>query len=382
METIGKPAMLGLWTVVAGRDIPYASRRSWLTGVFVLLGLGTALLVHDHLAGMPAPVKLALAAGAGLPVALLPRHVLAAWRIAMVATLLNLPVEIAPGGLDWPWHPLQPVLLPALVLLIALRHQTRAVIWAALLTTATMAGHLPSHHLPASLAAVAVVAVIGDQVRRRLEAQHSLAAERKLTEAEQERSAVLEERARIAREMHDVVAHHMSMIAVRAETAPYRLNDDRSARDSEFVAIAGASRAALQDMRRLLGVLRSDSPDASLAPSPGLTDVPALVHTAADAGLDVTLRWPPEVTATPLVGQTAYRIIQEALSNATRHASGAPVRIEATADTRTLTITVHNKASTHPTPTPGGGHGLTGMNERVAAVGGTLRAGPTPYGSF
>ncbi|MCO8269048.1 histidine kinase dimerization/phosphoacceptor domain-containing protein [Actinoplanes sp. TRM 88003] len=98
-------------------------------------------------------------------------------------------------------------------------------------------------------------------------------------------------------EMLEVVAHHMSMIAVRAETAPYRSSDDLDARNSEFVAIAGASRAALHDMRRLLGVLRSDSVDADPAPAPGLADLPALVDTATTSTASSSTRHPPSRSA-------------------------------------------------------------------------------------
>ncbi|TDC39752.1 two-component sensor histidine kinase [Micromonospora sp. 15K316] len=350
--------------------------------MFILMGLGSAVLAYDNVGARPTLVRLALAVGAGVPLALLPRHTLAAWRIAMVATLVNLPVDVASGGLSWPWHPLQVVVLLALVPAIAVRHRAVVVFWAALLTAATMAGHLAPDRLPVVLGSVVVLAVVGDQVRRRVEAQRSLAAERKLTEAEQERSAVLEERARIAREMHDVVAHHMSMIAVRAETAPYRLSDERDARDSEFLAIAGASRAALQDMRRLLGVLRSDAVDPSLVPSPGLRDISAMVGSAAESGLDVALKESGEAKVAPLVGQTAYRIVQEGLSNATRHAAGASVRVEVTADDRSLKVTVCNTASTRGDGTPGAGHGLAGMRERVAAVGGRLEVGPVRGGGF
>ncbi|MBL7255583.1 sensor histidine kinase [Paractinoplanes lichenicola] len=384
MVTVGKAALAGLWTVAAGRERPGLRRRPWLTGLFFLLAVAVGAGVHDQLDGQPQAVRFGLAVAVGLTVVLVPRHSLMAWRIAMVATLLNLPGSIAPGGISWPWHPMQLWVLPLLVLVVALRHETGTTVVAALLTVATMAGHLTSEQLPVSVAAVVVLALIGDQVRRRVEVQHSLAAARELTAAEQERSAVLEERARIAREMHDVVAHHMSMIAVRAETAPYRVGAEKEARDSEFTAIAGASRAALQDMRRLLGVLRSDDVDAALTPSPGLGDISDMVGVAAESGLDVAL---VELTGNgvhvaPLVGQTAYRIVQEGLSNATRHAPGAPVRVEVAADEQALHVVVGNAGSARGDDTKGGGHGIAGMRERVAAVGGELTAGPTTGGGF
>jgi signal transduction histidine kinase len=299
----------------------------------------------------------------------------------VIATLLNLPLDVAPEGLSRPWHPAQTLVLPALLLFVALRHPVTTVFWAGLVTAAAMVVHLPAAQAPVMIAFVVLFAVVGGQIRRRVEAQRNLTAERKLTEAEQARRVVLEERARIAREMHDVVAHHMSLIALRAETAPYRLIDQPEARDAEFVEIAGASRAALNDMRRLLGVLRSDPDTAASVPTPGLAGIPAMIEAAGAAGLDVSLEPADTATATPVVEECAYRIVQEGISNATRHAPGAAIRVTVTTDDRTLQVRVHN---TGPEPAgsaavssaAGGGHGIAGMRERVGALGGALTTGP------
>jgi signal transduction histidine kinase len=393
------PLLSGLWTTVLGFDrAPAVPVRvlssSLLAGVFVAVGVGSAVFVFSdlgdiELVGLPTAVRLVLAAAVTAPVALLPRRPLLAWRIATVATLVNLPVEVAPDGLSWPWHPLQVLLLPAMVLFVAVRQPAATIFWTALLTAAAMAAHLSAAQAPVVVAFVALFAVVGDQIRRRVEAQHDLTTERRLTQVEQARRVVLEERARIAREMHDVVAHHMSLIAVRAETAPYRLSDEPGTRESEFLAIASASRAALTDMRRLLGVLRSDPDAAATAPS-GLAAIPAMVEAAGAAGLEVTMTStsrPEAVTATPAVEQCAYRIVQEAISNATRHAPGAAIRITVTTDDRALHVSVHNtdpgpSPSTRAWPAAGGGHGLTGMRERVGALGGELTAGPARAGGF
>ncbi len=142
-------------------------------------------------------------------------------------------------------------------------------------------------------------------------------------------------------------------------------------------------------MRRLLGVLRSD-PGAAAAAPPGLAAIPARVEAAGAAGLDVTMTSTPRPgagTATPAVEQCAYRIVQEAISNATRHAPGAAIRVTVTTDDRNLHVSVHN---TDPGPSPvarawpaaGGGHGLAGMRERVGALGGELTAGPARAGGI
>src|SRR5262249_62269838 len=164
---------------------------------------------------------------------------------------------------------------------------------------------------PASATIIFTVATVAvDNVGSRLRAQRSLAVQTGRTEAEQERLAVLEERTRIARELHDVVAHHMSLIAVRAETAPYRLPGLPESAQAEFGSLSEVAREALTEMRRLLGVLRHDQP-ADLAPQPGLADLPSLIHTAPQAGLSGQLSAPSALGPVPPGGGVCgYRIGQ------------------------------------------------------------------------
>jgi signal transduction histidine kinase len=199
------------------------------------------------------------------------------------------------------------------------------------------------------------------------------------------RRAVLEERTRIARELHDVVAHHMSLIAVRAETAPYRLKGLPESAQAEFGSLSEVAREALAEMRRLLGVFRHDQP-ADLAPQPTLADVPSLVGAARQAGLAVELSVPPTLDHVPSgVGVCAYRIVQESLSNASQHAPGAAVTVSVGRDSGAVLLRVANgpgwpagSSENHHAP----GHGLTGMRERVALLGGSLSAEPSPDGGF
>lgn len=136
---------------------------------------------------------------------------------------------------------------------------------------------IPDLNGPASATMVFTAAAIAvDSVGSRLRTQRALDAQTERTEAEQERRAVLDERTRIARELHDVVAHHVSLIAVQAETAPYRLSELPEHARAEFAAVSEVAREALSEMRRLLGVLRQDQP-SQLEPQPELADVPALV---------------------------------------------------------------------------------------------------------
>jgi signal transduction histidine kinase len=236
---------------------------------------------------------------------------------------------------------------------------------------------------------LAVVAVAADAMAARRRAQMLAAGQAERAELEQARRAVLEERARIARELHDVVAHHLSLIAVRAESAPYRLPGLDDPVDAEFGSLSAAAREALTDMRRLLGVLRSDEP-AARAPQPRLADVPDLVASARRAGVAVALTGPASWERVPSgVGVCAYRIVQESLSNASRHAPGAPVTVTVGHEGSAVSLHVSNGPG-HPLAVEtrgsgeaqGPGHGLAGMRERVALLGGTLTAGPAPGGGF
>jgi signal transduction histidine kinase len=221
-----------------------------------------------------------------------------------------------------------------------------------------------------------------DSISSRWGAERALAAQTERTELERAQRAVLEERTRIARELHDVVAHHMSLIAVRAETAPYRLSDLSEPVRAEFGSLSDVAREALTEMRRLLGVLRQDQP-AGLAPQPQLSELSALVDAARQSGVSVELSAPSALGQVPPgVALCAYRIVQEALSNASQHAPGAAVTVSVDHDAGAVLLRVANG--------PGGparnehepGHGLTGMRERVALLGGSLSAAAAPDGGF
>ena len=193
------------------------------------------------------------------------------------------------------------------------------------------------------------------------------------------------ERARIARELHDVVAHHISMIAVQAETARLTTPGLPAAGARRLTEIGDTARAGLTEMRRLLGVLRTDTeapgpPD--LRPQPDLRQLNELLDEARDAagaGTRLIVSGPP-VTLDPGVELAAYRIVQEALTNARRHAPGAAVDVELRYADDELRVRIRDNG---PGPAaPDGGHGLAGMRERAAAVGGRLRAGPAAVGGF
>jgi signal transduction histidine kinase len=194
------------------------------------------------------------------------------------------------------------------------------------------------------------------------------------------------ERARIARELHDVVAHHISMIAVQAENARLTTPGMPGAGAQRLSAIGDTARAALTEMRRLLGVLREDPPTevADRRPQPGLRQLNELLDEARDAtgaGTRLILRGAP-VTLDPGVELAGYRIVQEALTNCRRHAPGAAVDVELHYTGEALRLSIRDNGP-GPTRAPtAGGHGLLGMRERAAAVGGELRTGPAGAGGF
>jgi signal transduction histidine kinase len=194
------------------------------------------------------------------------------------------------------------------------------------------------------------------------------------------------ERARIARELHDVVAHHISMIAVQAETARLTTPGMPAAGAQRLSEIGDTARAGLTEMRRLLGVLREDA-QAEVAdrhPQPSLEQLPGLVDEAREssgAACRLIISGPP-VAVDPGVGLAAYRIVQEALTNARRHAPGAAVDVEVRYGDGKLRLVIRDNGPGLERTAPAGGHGLLGMRERAVAVGGELRAGAATVGGF
>ena len=246
--------------------------------------------------------------------------------------------------------------------------------------------------LPTSAAAIIFTVILllaGVIVRSRRSGREQLAVAERRHEGER---ALLEERQRIARELHDVVAHHMSVIAIQAEAAPYKATDPPKELVESFAEIRASALSGLNELRRILGVLRSDTPDT--APQPGLDDLAGLLESARNGGVTVTTA----VSGTPRpipqgVDLSAYRIVQEALSNAMRHAPGAAVQVHLHYGEAALVIEVRNDSCApgiqalweqpgEPGHSDGGGHGIIGMRERAAMLGGHLEARPAPNGEF
>ena len=193
----------------------------------------------------------------------------------------------------------------------------------------------------------------------------------------QMQAAAAVERGRIARELHDVIAHNISMIVVQAGAAARVLEGDQPEVTKALAAIEATGRQTVDEMRGLLGVLRRDDDGLALAPQPGLGDLEALVTQVRDAGLAVELTIEGRPVALPKgVDLSAYRIVQEALTNSLKHANGAHARVTVRYDSAAVEIEIHDDGQTGPGGNgSGGGHGLIGMRERVALWGGALTAG-------
>ena len=245
----------------------------------------------------------------------------------------------------------------------------------------------------------------GDVLRSR--ERQALAAQERATRLELEREheaerAASEERGRIARELHDVIAHSLSVMVIQASAARRMVDQDPSAVHGSLDAIEQTGRTAMVEMRRLLGVVRREDPSTSapMAPQPSLESLGTLIDDMRGAGLEVDVRIEGERRPlAPGVDVSAYRIVQEALTNALRHAKASRTEVVLRYLPRTLEVTVVDDGSGaagagHDTAAgshgPGGrrdeadepGHGLLGMRERVALLNGDLEAGPRPEGGF
>jgi signal transduction histidine kinase len=224
-----------------------------------------------------------------------------------------------------------------------------------------------------AIAVLLVRRVIGDREQRAAlaERERDLAA----------REAVVEERARIARELHDAIAHNVSMMVVQAG-AERRVLDGNEGTQEVLETIEGIGRSALTEMRRLVGMLRSDAPDP-LAPQPGLDDLPLLVTQVREAGLPVELSIEGERQLLPVgIELSAYRIVQEALTNALKHAGEATASVHVRYRQDSLELEIVDNGDGSAAPVAGGGHGLVGMRERVALYGGRFDASRRAGGGF
>ncbi|MFF1874659.1 sensor histidine kinase [Kitasatospora herbaricolor] len=268
---------------------------------------------------------------------------------------------------------------------------------AAALTVAGLVSRPGVEQLPQNLGLIAWTSLsvaVGDAVRSRRELLASAMerAERaERTREEEARRRVTEERMRIARELHDVVAHHITLVNAQAGVAHHLMRTDPEHAYQALERIRDTSRAALDELRATVGLLRNSGEQAApREPAPGLAGLDDLLEAFRHSGLPVRLeRVGPVVDLPPITDLTAYRIIQEALTNTHKHAGpvGARVRLEFGTDTLRLTVEDDGRVPAAGPPLAAGpgagtGHGMIGMHERARAAGGTLAAGPRPGGGF
>ena len=231
----------------------------------------------------------------------------------------------------------------------------------------------------------AVVWTIGFTLGRKFEEaaearERALRAERE--REERARSAVAEERARIARELHDVVGHSVSVMTVQASGVRRLLRPDQEREREALLIVERTGREALAEMRRMVGVLRRPEEAPALAPQPSLEHLDRLVEQAREAGLPVDLRIEGEARELPAgVDLTAYRLVQEGLTNALKHARATRAEVLVSYRDGALEVTVSDNG-TGVGNVDGSGHGLVGMRERVSVYGGELQAGPQPGGGY
>jgi signal transduction histidine kinase len=376
---------LALTLVGHGEPGPPASRRrQQLITTAAIVGsllIGVSLLALALRGGSGRGYELA-AAYLGL-LLLAPRFPLAAWRLGLLGSL----------GVGVVGQHTRAVTLGFVVLVVlfcvAARVVQRIVLWWMCgLMLAVLWIAMPAEAATNAIGVsglIVAAAVAMDAIRGWRESREALALETEHAEEEQARRALLEERARIGRELHDVVAHHMSLIAVQAETARYRVDEVSESVNAEFLAISAAARTALAEMRRLLGVLRNDE-EAARAPQPQIEQIDEMINTARKSGMTVAYTPVGALESVPQsVGLCAYRIVQEALTNARRHAPGAAVTVQLSRNDDALRLEVINGTGHGPALADGDagvGQGLTGMRERASLLGGALTAGTTTDGGF
>jgi signal transduction histidine kinase len=352
------------------------------------LGSASARWGHTYGSGELLLISFVLSA----PLALRTRLPLTAWASSAGAILFSA-VLIPPRSISTsPYLPTVVIVYGLCLYAVAVRCKAWVVL-SAVLVTGVGVTLLDARTAVPAILLTAIPVLGGVVVRSRRSGREQLAVAERRHEGER---TVLEERQRIARELHDVVAHHMFVIAIQAEAAPYKTADPPEELVESFADIRASALSGLGELRRVLGVLRSDTADT--APTPGLDDLDGLLESARTGGVTVSR----ETTGTPRplpegVDLSAYRIVQEALSNAMRHAPGSSVQVKLHYGAAALVIEVRNSDGARKPfgPAAGlrpshdgdvvsrdGGHGIIGMRERAAMLGGHLWAGLTRDNEF
>jgi signal transduction histidine kinase len=371
-----------------GRLVP-RDQRSWDVFIWVVAAALFALSWPTLFASHDVPSSLApvVAAIGVLPVLLIRTNPLAAWALTTMAAV-GVGIAFRPLPVyAFPWQPMHFVVLLATLVAVALTAPWKQAAGAWLVTLAVVAVFMPADLKLGWVFGVTMVTAAAALLRGLLLSRRQLARQEEVSELERARRAVLEERSRIARDLHDVVAHRMSLVVVQAQTASKRLEGVPPHVEDELDAIAEQAREALNEVRGMLGVLRSDGQLAEDAPQPGLAQVEPLLVGARAAGVD--LAW--SISGDPegcgeAAGMVLFRILQESLANASRHAAGTSVHVEITYDADAVALTARNgppaEGAGVRATTGHDGAGIPGMVARAQAIGGDLVAEPTEDGGF
>lgn len=321
-----------------------------------------------------------------------------AFRRRMPLVVLTFVTIVAAVGQKLPGPPTPMFLAPLIALYTVgtLRDRRTLLVWGAATAAVLIFASTPSlsdtsfwPDIVRNVALVGVAGALGDATRNRrayVAEVEQRAAEAERTRDEEARRRVDEERLRIARELHDVTAHSLSIIAVQSGAAAHVLDTDPGAARAALEAIRRTSKDALDELRAMLGVLRAaDAPDAPLSPVPGLSRVDELVAPLLEAGFTVDLGVTGDLAEIPAVVEfSAYRIVQEAVTNIVRHAGVCNVRLRVSREHDALSVVVEDDGVTPSADAAvaAAGHGIAGMRERVAALGGTFEARPREGGGF
>ncbi|MFF0014649.1 histidine kinase [Streptomyces sp. NPDC005374] len=367
----------------------------WTPHVLITAAGLLAMFIGADNSGRGAGANVFVGVSALAPILLtMVRPVMAFW-LSLAATAFTYPVAFVNSWQqDWPWLPGSFACHLVVLTVVAVRTRPRTAAWMWLLTgaygliwqIAFGGSHYYRSNTVEMLFVSALVLLVVSVWHIRRDAVQTVTAQQTVTAHERSRRTLLEERTTIARELHDVVAHHMSVVAIQAEAAPYRVENPPPELEKAFATIRENAVAALTELRRVLGVVRAEDYEAPDAPQPTLADLDALLANVREAGLSVEKAVTGAVRELPQgVELSAYRIVQEALSNTLRHAPGASARVEIGYVLGGLGLRVVNGPLPWPSlvkPSPGAGHGITGMRERVSMLNGEMTAGPTDEGGY
>lgn len=366
--------------------------RAWMWVATSLLAV-MLLTVSVPLAASLYGVHLLAAFATSLALAgALPLAVRLPWLAAALATAGLLTFALLSSGSEgapWPWPVTTIIGQGALLIVLGLMRAwwVGLAAWLAAVVATTPFAFVDSGaaaNVVTSAAVTALALAVALLIAQRRLIGAELFRERANSASEQQRRVLVEERNRVARELHDVVAHGLSIIHVQATSAPYRVEGLSEPAKAEFAEIAASARTAMTEMRQLLGVLRSADAAAETTPQPGIRELPALVASVERAGVPVTLELGDALPEGGLAATSAYRIVQEALSNVVRHAPGAATHVSVEVLAGDLVVAVENEpAADAPGPdAKGGGHGLVGIGERAALLGGRAEYGERDGGGY